>query len=238
MAGSAATTVEAYLAELPPERRAIVSTVRDLVNSHLPPGYSETMGWGMICWGVPLSRYPDTYNRQPLCYAALAAQKNAYSLHLMGVYADSKDERSLREAYEKAGKKLDMGKCCLRFKSLDGLLQDEIARLIAGTSVEDYIAHYEQVYPAARKRTGSEAVAAKSAGAKKTANPTKVASARKVASRKKVASAKKVASTKEPASAKKTTDPKKVASFTKIARKKPASGASKASGKGRSGGDA
>jgi len=169
---------------------------------------------------VPLSRYPDTYNRQPLCYAALAAQKNAYSLHLMGVYADSKDERSLREAYEKAGKKLDMGKCCLRFKSLDGLLQDEIARLIAGTSVEDYIAHYEHVHPAARKRTGSETVAAKSAGAKKTANPTKVASAKKVASRKKVASA------------------KKVASSTKIARKKPASGASKASGKGRSGGDA
>ena len=191
MAGSAATTVEAYLAELPPERRAIVSIVRDLVNRHLPPGYSETMGWGMICWGVPLSRYPETYNRQPLCYAALAAQKNAYSLHLMGVYADSKDERSLRKAYEKAGKKLDMGKCCLHFKSLDGLLQDEIARLIAGTSVEDYIAHYERVHPAARKRTGSEAVAAKSAGAKKSAGTKKATRAKKSAGIKTTSVAKK-----------------------------------------------
>lgn len=191
MAGSAATTVAAYLAELPPERRAIVSTVRDLVNSHLPPGYSETMGWGMICWGVPLSRYPDTYNRQPLCYAALAAQKNAYSLHLMGVYADSKDERSLREAYEKAGKKLDMGKCCLRFKSLDGLLQDEIARLIAGTSVEDYIAHYERVHPAVRKRAASEVAAAKSAGAKKSASATKATSTKKSAGIKTISVAKK-----------------------------------------------
>lgn len=199
MAGSAATNVEAYLAELPPERRAIVSTVRDLVNRHLPPGYSETMGWGMICWGVPLSRYPDTYNRQPLCYAALAAQKNAYSLHLMGVYAESKDEHSLRKAYEKAGKKLDMGKCCLRFKSLDGLLQDEIARLIAGMSVEDYIAHYERVHPAARKRTGSEAVAAKSAGAKKSAGTKKSASTQRAAGAKNSASATKATSTKKSA---------------------------------------
>lgn len=226
MAGSAARTVAAYLAELPPERRAIVSSVRDLVNRHLPPGYSETMGWGMICWGVPLSRYPNTYNKQPLCYAALAAQKNAYSLHLMSVYAESDEEHSLRKAYAQAGKKLDMGKCCLRFKSLDGLLQDEIARLIAATSVEDYIAYYERVHPAARKRPGNEVATTKAGGAKKTANPTKGASA------------KKVASTKEPASAKKTANPKKVASSTKIARKKPAAGASKASGKGRSGGDA
>lgn len=203
MAGSAATTVAAYLAELPPERRAIVSTVRDLVNRRLPPGYSETMGWGMICWGVPLSRYPETYNRQPLCYAALAAQKNAYSLHLMGVYADSKDERSLRKAYEKAGKKLDMGKCCLRFKSLDGLLQDEIARLIAGTSVEDYIAHYERVHPAARKRTGSEAVAAKSAGAKKSAGTQRVAGAKNSMSATKATSAKKSAGIKTTSVAKK-----------------------------------
>lgn len=209
MAGSAATTVAAYLAELPPERRAIVSTVRDLVNRHLPPGYSETMGWGMICWGVPLSRYPETYNRQPLCYAALAAQKNAYSLHLMGVYADSKDERSLRKAYEKAGKKLDMGKCCLRFKSLDGLLQDEIARLIAGTSVEDYIAHYERVHPAVRKRAASEVAAAKSAGAEKAASTKSSISTKRAAVTKKSASATKATGAKDPAGTKATSAAKK-----------------------------
>ncbi|MFT3807029.1 DUF1801 domain-containing protein [Arenimonas sp.] len=152
MAGSAASTVADYLAELPPERRAIVSTVRDLVNRHLPAGYSETMGWGMICWGIPLARYPDTYNKQPLCYAGLAANKNAYSLHLMSVYAESKQENSLRLAYEKADKKLDMGKCCLRFRSLDGLLMDEIGRIVAATSVDDYIAHYESARPKKPKK--------------------------------------------------------------------------------------
>lgn len=169
MAGGTAGTVAAYLAELPPERRAIVSSVRDLVNRHLPPGYSETMGWGMICWGIPLSRYPDTYNGQPLCYAALAAQKNAYSLHLMSVYAESTEENSLRRAYEKAGKKLDMGKCCLRFKSLDGLLTDEIARVVAAMSVEDYIAHYERSRAASRKSPGRKAIALAAADRKKKA---------------------------------------------------------------------
>ena len=83
MVSSAAATVEAYLAELPPERRAVVATVRALVNAHLPEGYVEGMHWGMIGWVIPLSRYPVTYNKQPLIYAALAAQKNNYALYLM-----------------------------------------------------------------------------------------------------------------------------------------------------------
>lgn len=66
MVSSTAKTVAAYLAELPPERRAVVSAVRDAVNAHLPPGYEEAMAFGMIGWSVPLSRYPDTYNQQPL----------------------------------------------------------------------------------------------------------------------------------------------------------------------------
>lgn len=143
MASSAAKTVAAYLAELAPERRAVVGAVRDLVNAHLPPGYVEEMSYGMIAWNIPLARYPKTYNGQPLCYAALAAQKNAYSLYLNCVYADSERERRLREAYARAGLKLDMGKSCLRFKSLDGLLSDEVGTIIASTSVEQYIAMYE-----------------------------------------------------------------------------------------------
>lgn len=143
MASSAAKTVAAYLAELAPERRTVVAAVRDLVNAHLPPGYVEEMSYGMIGWNIPLARYPKTYNGQPLCYAALAAQKNAYSLYLNCVYADSERELRLREAYARAGLKLDMGKSCLRFKSLDGLLADEVGAIIASTSVEQYIAMYE-----------------------------------------------------------------------------------------------
>ncbi len=184
MVSSAAKTVASYLAVLPPERRAVISTVRDLVNGHLPGGYVETMNWGMICWEIPLSRYPVTYNKQPLSYAALAAQKNNFAIYLMGVHAESREEDGLRSAYARAGKKLDMGKCCLRFKSLEGLLQDEVAKVIAATSVEDYIARYEasrapSASRAAAKTGGAKAVvAAKKVPVKKSNVATKSAPAR------------------------------------------------------------
>jgi hypothetical protein len=202
MISSAAGSVVAYLAELPPERRVIVSAVRDLVNRHLPPGYVEAMAWGMICWGIPLARYPDTYNQRPLGYVALAAQKNAYSLYLMNVYADSADAATLRAAYARAGKKLDMGKCCLRFKSLDSLLFDDIGRLIAGTSVEEYIARHEAVRKAgpatsrssAARQATTDRLETKRAADKHAA--AKQPTARKVAARKTVA---KNSETKQPA---------------------------------------
>ncbi|TKR30550.1 DUF1801 domain-containing protein [Luteimonas gilva] len=148
MPRSDAVSVTDYLASLPPERRAVVAKVRDLVNANLPAGYAETMAFGMIGWGVPLSRYPDTYNRQPLGYVALAAQKNGYSLYLMGVYAIAEQERRLRTAAAAAGKKLDMGKSCLRFKKPEDLPLEAIGELIADVGVDDYIA----VYEASRKR--------------------------------------------------------------------------------------
>ena len=143
MVSSAAATVEAYLAELPPERRAVVATVRALVNAHLPEGYVEGMHWGMIGWVIPLSRYPVTYNKQPLIYAALAAQKNNYALYLMCAYSDSQVERDLRAAYAATGLKLDMGKSCLRFRGLDALLQPAVAAAIASTPLETHITRYE-----------------------------------------------------------------------------------------------
>lgn len=143
MVQSKAASVSQYLAELPAERRAVVSKVRDLVNAHMPPGYKEAMAFGMIGWGIPLSRYPETYNKQPLSYVALAAQKNNYSLYLMGVYGVAGQEKKLRAAAAAQGKKLDMGKSCLRFKRPDDLPLDAIGELIASMSVEDYIAMYE-----------------------------------------------------------------------------------------------
>ena len=138
-----ATTVEQYLAELAADRREVIASVRALVNRHLPPGYQEGMSWGMISWEVPLARYPDTYNGQPLSFAALAAQKNHYALYLMCVYADSQAEQDLHAAYAQAGRKLDFGKSCLRFKQRADLLDDAVAPLIAGTPVDAHIAHYQ-----------------------------------------------------------------------------------------------
>ncbi|MGZ8379881.1 MAG: DUF1801 domain-containing protein [Gemmatirosa sp.] len=144
MVQSAAATVEAYLAELPEDRRAVVSAARDLVLRHLPAGYQEAMGFGMICYNVPLSDYPDTYNKQPLCYAALAAQKRHYALYLTNVYGDSPEERRLRKAFAARGLKLDMGKSCLRFKKLEDLALDAVGDVVASTPPAAFIARYEE----------------------------------------------------------------------------------------------
>jgi len=143
MVSSKAATPEAYLAELPPERAALISHVRDLVNAHLPPGYVERMSWGMISWEVPLERYPDTYNGQPLAYAGLAAQKNHCALYLNCVYASEARTARLREAWAAEGRKLDMGKSCIRFKKRDDLAEEVLARTIASVPVDAFIAEYE-----------------------------------------------------------------------------------------------
>ena len=152
MVSSAATTVEAYLTELPPERRQVIATVRALVNANLPDGYVESMNWGMISWEIPLSRYPLTYNKQPLVYAALAAQKNHYALYLMCAYADSQSERDLRAAYAAAGLKLGLGKSCLRFRRLEALLQSAVAAAIASTTLGMHIKTHIARYEASRVR--------------------------------------------------------------------------------------
>lgn len=143
MVQSKAGTVEEYLEELPEERRAVVAAVRDVVLDHLPEGYEEAMRWGMISYEIPLSRYPDTYNKQPLSFVALAAQKNHYALYLMSCYQDSESEALLRRGFEEAGKKLDMGKSCVRFKRLEDLPLGAVGRVVAATPPEAMIATYE-----------------------------------------------------------------------------------------------
>ena len=143
MARSKATTVEEYLDELADERRETVEAVRDVVNANLPDGYAETVQFGMISYIVPLERYPKTYNRQALQYAALASQKNYVSLYLMNVYGDQETERWFLDRYKASGKRLDMGKSCVRFKSVDDLPLDLVGEAIARTPVDAYIAVYE-----------------------------------------------------------------------------------------------
>jgi len=141
-------TVAAYLASLPADRRAEVARVRRVITKHLPKGYKEAMGWGMIMYGVPLKVYPDTYNGHPLCYAALAAQKNYTSLYLMSVYGSKPLLAELKAGFKKAGKKLDMGKSCIHFKRADDLALDTIGKLIARLPVSKYV----EIAKAARRR--------------------------------------------------------------------------------------
>lgn len=140
---SDAKTVAAYLKELPADKREVVSQVRELILENLPAGYVERMNWGMISYEIPLEMYPDTYNGKPLLFASLAAQKRHYALYLMNVYQDPDLEAALKQGFAMAGKKLDMGKSCLRFRQLDDLPMDVIAKVIAATPPEAMIERAE-----------------------------------------------------------------------------------------------
>jgi hypothetical protein len=151
MVTSDAATPEEYLASLPPDRREAISAVRDVIRRNLPDGFEEGMQFGMIGYYVPLERFPDTYNGKPLGLAALASQKNHMALYLNNVYGDPKTERRFRERYAASGKKLDMGKSCVRFTRLDALPLDVIGRTIADTDVDSFLARYKEARGSSRR---------------------------------------------------------------------------------------
>jgi hypothetical protein len=160
-----AATADEYLAGLPAERRQALAKVRDVIRRSLPAGYEEGVGFGMISYTLPLASYPDTYNGQPLCYAGLAAQKNHCALYLTGAYADPKVEKALRGGFAKAGKKLDMGKSCIRFKAADDLALDVIGKVVAAVPPDAFVKLHEKAHAGARAK-------------KKTAAPKKATKAR------------------------------------------------------------
>ena len=140
---SDAESVSEYLDSLPKQRAQIMSQIRKLINQSLPTGYEENMRWGMISWEIPLTRYPVTYNKQPLNYIALAAQQNNYSLYLMGCYASDSTRKEFERAYRATGKRLDMGKSCIRFKKVEDLPLQLIKKQIKKHSVTSFIRLYE-----------------------------------------------------------------------------------------------
>jgi hypothetical protein len=148
---STATTVEEYLQELPADRRAAISAIRKVILANLPKGYVECMSYGMIGYVVPHSLYPPGYHcdpKLPLPYANLASQKNHMALYLMTIYGHRPTEQWFRQAWQAAGKKLDMGKCCVRFKKIEDVPLDVIGQAIARVSVKDYIDHMEKALSA------------------------------------------------------------------------------------------
>jgi hypothetical protein len=140
---------------LPPDRQAVISAVRTVILDNLPPGYREGMLFGMIGYYIPLERYPDTYNGQPLGIASLASQKHHMSLYLNAVYGDPDTSRWFHERWAATGKKLDMGKSCIRFRRLEDLPLDLIAETIARVPVDAYLARYEaaRVRPSGTRKT-------------------------------------------------------------------------------------
>ena len=141
-----ASTVDQYLAALPADRRAALSAVRKVINENLPDGYEEGMQFGMIGWYVPLSMYPAGYGENPkvpLPFLALASQKSGMVLHFLCFYGHPTLSTWFTSEYKKSGKKLDMGKGCVRFKSLEDLALDVVGRTVARVSVEEHMANYQ-----------------------------------------------------------------------------------------------
>ena len=143
---SDAKTVAKYLSNLDDVRREAISAVRGVILDNLPDGYEEAMQFGMITYVVPLSVLADTYNGQPLMYVALASQKRHMSLYLTNVYGDESVEQWFRERYRAAGKKLDMGKSCVRFRKLDDLPLTLVGEVVARTPIADFV----EIYKASR----------------------------------------------------------------------------------------
>lgn len=144
MVSSSAQTVIEYLQSLSSDRRGAMSEVRELILAHLPEGYEEVMQYGMISYVIPFSRYPKTYNNQPLTIISLASQKNYMALYLMCVYGDPKIRDQFITDYQATGKKLEIGKSCLRFRKIADLALDVIGDLIAHVSVDQFIHYYEK----------------------------------------------------------------------------------------------
>jgi hypothetical protein len=148
---SKAKTVKEYLNSLPADRKQGIEAVRKVILQNLPKGYEETMQYGMISYVVPLKTFPEGYGGKkdvPLPYACLASQKNYFALYLMGPYGNKDFDTWFRKAYKATGKKLDMGKGCVRFKKLENLAVDVIGEAMSKVPVNKFVSQYKN----ARKR--------------------------------------------------------------------------------------
>jgi hypothetical protein len=201
---SKAITVDQYIAELNPDRQEAISAVRKVILKNIDQSFQESMQYGMIGYSVPHSLYPAGYHcdpKQPLPFAGLASQKNYMSLYLCSAYNDTEFDNWIRTAFEKVGKKLDMGKCCIRFKKLEDLPMEVIAEAFRRVRCSQFVASYEAFLAEYRS---SKPTAKKSTKTSTKKTTTKKAAAKKVSSEKKVSKPKKTtrATAKTPANVK------------------------------------
>ncbi|MBM4074182.1 MAG: DUF1801 domain-containing protein [Planctomycetes bacterium] len=153
---SNAKTVDEYLESLPADRRAALSEVRRVILSNLDDNYEEGIQYGMIGYYVPHRIYPAGYHcdpKQPLPFVSMASQKNYMSIYLMCVYGSPDEEAWLQKEWTKAGKKLDMGKCCIRFRKIEDLALDVLGKVIRRCPAKKLIAHYQSLQSVTKPST-------------------------------------------------------------------------------------
>jgi len=143
---SDANTVEEYLASLSEDRRAALEAVRGKILENLPDGYDEVMNWGMIAYEVPLETCPDTYNGKPLMYAALGSQKDHMAVYLTGIYMDEGAREEFEARYRDTGKRMDMGKSCVRFRKLEDLPLPLIGEAIGQIPADEFVERVKAVH--------------------------------------------------------------------------------------------
>ena len=152
---SRATTVEEYLASLPDDRRTAIEAVRKVVAKNIDKAFEEGIQYGMLGWYLPHSSYPEGYHcdpRQPLPFASVASQKNHIGIYLFCLYMDPDHMRLFQEEWQAAGKKLDMGKGCVRVKKLDDIPLDVLGRAFKRIRAKAFVEIYERSLPESAKR--------------------------------------------------------------------------------------
>lgn len=212
---SQATTIEAYLQSLPDDRREAVQAVREVINRNIDNQFAEGMQYGMPAWFVPHSVYPAGYHcdpQQPVPFASVASQKNHVAIYMFCIYCLPGEAEWFAQQWKATGKRLDMGKGCVRFKRLEDVPLDLIGEAVRRATITRFLEHYESVV-----KPGSRAAGAKKSSRKPAAKKpaTKTTASKKAADRK---AAGKKATSRKPA-AKKTG---KKAAAKKAARRAPA----------------
>ena len=134
------------MAALPEDRLEAITAIREVILKNLHKGYEEGMQWGMPSYFVPLSAYPAGYNcqpDQPLPFVGFASQKNHMVFYGFCIYMDEELKNRFVADWKKTGKKLDMGKSCVRFKKLEDVPLKVIGDAVKRVPMKKYIKQYE-----------------------------------------------------------------------------------------------
>lgn len=184
MPGAKPTTVAAYLKALPADRREALEAIRGVVNKNIDSKFAEGMQYGMPAWFVPHSVYPAGYHcdaKQPLPFASVASQKNHIGIYLFCIYQDEEMRDWFVDAWKASGKKLDMGKSCIRVKKLEDVPLDVLGKAIKKMKAKGFIEHYDSVRPDGPKRMNAKGAKVSKKSSKKTTKKTPKKTTKKVA---------------------------------------------------------
>jgi uncharacterized protein YdhG (YjbR/CyaY superfamily) len=153
-----AANIEEYLNALPEDRRAAVEAVRKVIRKNIDKKFEEGMQYGMPAWYVPHRIYPAGYHcdpTQPVPFVSVASQKSHVAIYMFCIYAAPGEAERFERAWKATGKKLDMGKGCVRFKKLEDVPLEVVGDAIKRATMKQFLEHYESAIKSSSKRRSS-----------------------------------------------------------------------------------